>query len=80
MRAIFLMSLPVLLFAAPPVPKWFEAGKAAVLPAEATFEDSNGELGVLNTGGSVATGGHPFFDPLGSNGRACVTCHQRLTR
>ena len=24
----------------------------------------------------IDTQGHPFFTPLGSNGRACVTCHQ----
>jgi hypothetical protein len=26
--------------------------------------------------GRVETRGHPFFTPLGTNGRACVTCHQ----
>jgi len=31
---------------------------------------------VLNSGGPVSTRGHPFFEPIGQNGRACVTCHQ----
>jgi cytochrome c553 len=30
----------------------------------------------MNRGGSVRTDGHPFFEALGTNGRACVTCHQ----
>ena len=31
---------------------------------------------VLNTSGVLVTKGHPFFEPIGTNGRACVTCHQ----
>jgi hypothetical protein len=31
---------------------------------------------VLNAAGSVETKGHPFFEAIGKNGRACVTCHQ----
>jgi hypothetical protein len=27
-------------------------------------------------GGAFTTARHPFFTPLGENGRACVTCHQ----
>ena len=33
-------------------------------------------LGVLNTTGAIETKGHPFFEPIGRNGRACITCHQ----
>jgi hypothetical protein len=33
-------------------------------------------VGILNTAGTIGTRGHPFFEPLGTNGRACVTCHQ----
>ena len=28
------------------------------------------------SGKPLDTKGHPFFEPLGPNGRACVTCHQ----
>jgi hypothetical protein len=56
--------------------KWFEAGASLVLPRDLTFENATGRLGILNADGPVATKGHPFFEPLGSNGRACVTCHQ----
>lgn len=31
---------------------------------------------MLMTGGPHSSSGNPFFEPLGSNGRACVTCHQ----
>src|SRR5262249_23278128 len=30
----------------------------------------------LNKSGEVQTKDHPFFTPLGLNGRACITCHQ----
>lgn len=55
---------------------WFDAGRSSVFPAEAEFDDLHGKLGVLNTGGPTQTKGHPFFEPLGTNGRACITCHQ----
>ncbi len=55
---------------------WFRAGSGVELPKEMTFEDPLGRLGVLNADGPVTTKGHPFFEPLGPNGRACVTCHQ----
>jgi cytochrome c peroxidase len=41
-----------------------------------SFENPHGKLGVLNADGPIDTAGHPFFEPLGTNGRACVTCHQ----
>lgn len=55
---------------------WFEAGTTVGLPAEATFANSFGRVGILLADGAVDTSGHPFFAPLGTNGRACVTCHQ----
>ncbi|HTC36128.1 MAG TPA: MFS transporter [Bryobacteraceae bacterium] len=57
-------------------PRWIEPGKGGTLPAETQFDDDRGRLGVLNASGPVDTMGHPFFEPLGINGRACVTCHQ----
>ena len=61
---------------APPPLGWIVAGSGVTLPKEMTFEDPLGRLGVLNGEGPVQTKGHPFFEPLGVNGRACVTCHQ----
>jgi predicted MFS family arabinose efflux permease len=58
------------------LPRWFEPGKGDALPAELQFADDRGRLGIVNASGPVNTQGHPFFEPLGANGRACVTCHQ----
>jgi hypothetical protein len=55
---------------------WIAAGSRQTLPAEMLFENALGRLGVLNVSGPVDTAGHPFFEALGSNARACVTCHQ----
>ncbi len=55
---------------------WIEPGSNAVLPEFDAFDSVEGTLGVLNASGSVNTEGHPFFVPLGTNGRACVNCHQ----
>jgi hypothetical protein len=40
------------------------------------FRDPQGTLGIVNGSGAIDTKGHPFFTPLGTNGRACVSCHQ----
>ena len=55
---------------------WWDLDRGMPLPQSKTFSDPTGELRLLNTSGAVETKGHPFFTPLGSNGRACVTCHQ----
>lgn len=56
--------------------EWIEPGSDLVLPAY--FESSNqyGRVGFLNTAGPIHTREHPFFEPQGPNGRACVSCHQ----
>ena len=55
---------------------WIAAGSRQTLPAEMVFENALGRLGVLNLSGPIETAGHPFFEAIGSNARACVTCHQ----
>lgn len=55
---------------------WWDANRGTPLQASKTFGDPSGQLRLLNTSGAVETNGHAFFTPLGSNGRACVTCHQ----
>jgi hypothetical protein len=62
--------------AARPHTSWVEAGSGVSLPREMLFENPLGRLGVLNTAGPIETKGHPFFEAIGANGRACVTCHQ----
>jgi len=56
--------------------EWWAPGDGRPLPLEARYANPSGALGILNTAGPIDTRGHPFFAPLGSNGRACVTCHQ----
>jgi hypothetical protein len=55
---------------------WIEPGSGATLPELDEFDSNEGTLGVLNASGPVKTEGHPFFTALGTNGRACVNCHQ----
>lgn len=55
---------------------WFEPDSKAVLPALALSSNPLGAVATLQPGGPTDTAGHPFFTPLGRNGRACVTCHQ----
>lgn len=55
---------------------WWKPGQGDVLPAAAEYVNASGRFGLVNNDGAVATAGHPFFEAIGSNGRACVTCHQ----
>lgn len=55
---------------------WVQAGQAGVAPARARYKDSAGEVEVLLANGPLDMAANPFFQVLGTNGRACVTCHQ----
>ena len=55
---------------------WWDPGRGTPLAASKDHEDASGQFRLLNKSGEVETKDHPFFTPLGSNGRACVTCHQ----
>jgi hypothetical protein len=55
---------------------WWDAGRGIALPPSKDYDDDSGQLRLLNKSGQVETKDHPFFTALGSNGRACVTCHQ----
>jgi len=46
----------------------------ADLPSELDFRNASGALRTLSTAGPLDMSG-PFFQALGTNGRACVTCH-----
>jgi len=59
-----------------PARRWWEPGEGSPLPAAISYPNALGLFGLVNTEGTVDTAGHPFFEPIGSNGRACVTCHQ----
>jgi cytochrome c peroxidase len=58
------------------VSTWWQAGQGTLLPQSQDWDNNNGQLRILNVNGPVDTQNHPFFTPLGVNGRACVTCHQ----
>lgn len=55
---------------------WWGAAESRTLPETLDYPNDSGTLRVLRVGGPLRTKGHPFFEPLGPNGRACVTCHQ----
>jgi hypothetical protein len=55
---------------------WWEVGETAAMPLTATIDDPTGSVRIYNHDGGVATANHAFFERIGTNGRACVTCHQ----
>ncbi len=59
-----------------PPPPWWSPGEGRTFPAQIDYRNDSGTLRSLLVGGPLPTKGHPFFEPIGSNGRACVTCHQ----
>ena len=46
------------------------------IPRYQEFGDPGGTFATLNLDGPTDTSSNPFFQPLGTNGRSCVTCHQ----
>lgn len=56
--------------------RWWSPGQGTPLAELEAYPNEYGVLGVLNGTGEIKTGGHPFFEPIGQNGRACVSCHQ----
>ena len=55
---------------------WWPPGADGVLGEQVEYRNAHGRLGIVNANGPVETEGHPFFEPIGVNGRACVSCHQ----
>ncbi len=55
---------------------WWVPDSKRIFPARASYPDATGVVTVIHVGGPVNTRGNPFFTSVGSNGRACVTCHQ----
>ena len=75
-----LLTCSLVTFAAPAAEsvreRWWSPGQADPLPELAKYDNDFGDVGILNQSGRIETKGHPFFEPIGTNGRACVTCHQ----
>ena len=61
---------------APLLPTILTGNTPAVMPEKTTTLDANGVTTTYFPGGSVTTAGQSFFQPLGTNGRTCFTCHQ----
>ena len=55
---------------------WWDAGRSLPFPLEEDYDDPDGLVTVLNASGAVNPSGHAFFEALGVNRRACITCHQ----
>jgi mono/diheme cytochrome c family protein len=55
---------------------WWSAGRGIIFPLAEEYDNASGNVRILNSQGAVRPAGHPFFTPLGANGRACITCHQ----
>jgi hypothetical protein len=52
---------------------WWAPGDGTPLADFAAYGNDRGTVGVLNTSGRLDTKGHPFFEPIGTNGRG--VCH-----
>jgi cytochrome c peroxidase len=55
---------------------WWSPSGGREFPSSLSYADERGIITTLNLKGPTDTRGHPFFTPLGTNGRACITCHQ----
>lgn len=47
-----------------------------LIPSVQGFPDASGMVANYHSGDAIATAAQSFFQPLGSNGRTCLTCHQ----
>jgi len=56
--------------------RWWTAGEPREIPQRLSYPTATGLIATLSTSGAGGTADQPFFQPLGGNGRACVTCHQ----
>lgn len=72
----FGLAAPTLAGADPVESRWWAPGEDRIWPEVLDYSNQHGVLRTLTTGGPVRTAGHPFFEPIGSNGRACISCHQ----
>ena len=56
--------------------RWWSPGEGRTFPGQLDYPNDHGNLRLLLDDGPLETKGHPFFEPIGPTGRACVTCHQ----
>src|SRR4051812_29162302 len=53
-----------------------QVGTLSAADVTAVYPNGSGSHQTFSSTGNVATAGNPFFQSLGTNGRACVSCHQ----
>jgi hypothetical protein len=56
--------------------RWWSPAQGTPLAELEPYANEHGVVAMLNSSGPIVTKGHPFFEPIGKNGRACVSCHQ----
>lgn len=66
------------LFLSAPLPRaiFRQGGIPPIIPTLEVDRNPFGHLGSFQPGGPTRTADNAFFQSLGTNGRACVTCHQ----
>ena len=47
---------------------WWDPGEGKPLARMVEYDNDHGRLRLFNTSGEIETAGHPFFEPIGSNG------------
>lgn len=57
---------------------WIFPGQKTDLAQQSDYRNSHGKGRVIFDQVAADTANNPFFLPLGSNGRACVSCHQPM--
>ncbi len=55
---------------------WWSPDENRQFPEFESYPNDRGLLSVFKSDGEMSAADHPFFTALGTNGRACVTCHQ----
>jgi cytochrome c peroxidase len=59
-----------------PAKIYTQGGISATIPQFEADADAQGKIGSYQPGGPTATASNAFFQSLGTNGRACITCHE----
>jgi len=76
LREVFVVCSFAIVCVAQADDRWWGANEDRVFPKELSYPDSSGVVTTINSNGPTRTAQHPFFTAIGTNGRACVTCHQ----
>lgn len=74
--AKLLLSATAFLVASAALAQWWAPGSDHTFAGYVEYTNPTGRIGIINANGSINTKDHPFFEALGTNGRACVSCHQ----